>query len=81
MGIGIVGDTQEDITPFQRQVFEAEKARQQREKQKQMDQMKSGNGRSINQLNNSGQHPHAETETVRFVNDGDRSNDDTLEVF
>lgn len=80
MGIGIIGDTQEEITPFQRQIFEAEKARQAEKKQEKMDQAKGGNGRKRNSAPNAGGPTSSRSETVRYESDGD-GDDETLDVI
>lgn len=80
MGIGIVGDTQEEITPFQRQVFEAEKRRQAEEKEKRMEKAKGGSGRKRNSAPNAGGPTSSRSETVRYESEGERD-DDTLDVI
>lgn len=78
MGIGIVGDTQEEITPFQRQVFEAEKARRAEKKQEKMNEAKGGGGRKKNSAPNAGGPTSSRSETVRYESDGDHSGDDDV---
>lgn len=63
--------TQLDLTPFQRQVFEAEFARQAREQEKRREEMRpgtasSGSGRTLN--SRGSQTPESRSETVRYVN-------------
>lgn len=80
MGIGIVGDTQLDITPFQRQVFDAQKNLEAREKEKQMNQAQGGGGRRKNQM--AGQSPTASrSETVRYNSEDKREDEEVLEVI
>lgn len=79
MGIGIVGDNQCEITPFQRQVFDAQKSLEAKEKKKKMNEAQSGGGRQRNQM--AGQSPTASrSETVRYNSEGERD-DDVLEVI
>ena len=85
MGIGIVGEDQTDITPFQRQVFEAEKIRQNREKEKKRQEVQNGSmgGRRKNAAGGSSQSPtSSRSETIRYESEGTQSDDeDVLEVF
>lgn len=87
LGLDFVGDSQLDITPFQRQMFEAEKAREAEAKEEKMEQARNGDGggggRTPNSMNN--QSPPAssgrgQSETVRYLNDGE-GDEDTLEVI
>lgn len=79
MGIGIIGDDQTQITPFQRQVFEAQKKLESEEKEKKVNQAQGGGGRQKNQM--AGQNPTASrSETVRYNSEGERE-DDVLEVI
>lgn len=84
MGLGIVGDDQTDITPFQRQVFEAEKARRAEEKEKKMEQSRSGGSTPRkNGLSSSGGSGNggSHSETVRYTNDGSESSDNAVEFI
>lgn len=81
MGIGIVGDTQEEITPFQRQVFEAEKVRQADAKEEKQNQARGGGGRKRNSAPNAGGPTSSRSETVRYESDGDHGDNEVLEVI
>lgn len=78
MGIGIVGEDQTTITPFQRQVFEAEEARKAEKKQEKMQDAKGGGGRKRNSMSNGP--TESRSETVRYESEGERD-DDVLEVI
>jgi len=84
MGIGIIGDNQTEITPFQRQVFEAEKAREARAKEERMNEVQDGSaggGRKRNAMGGSGGGPtSSRSETVRYESEGERD-DEVLEVI
>jgi sRNA-binding protein len=79
--LDFVGESQLDITPFQRQMIEAEKARQAEQKKEQQEKARNagggGGGRTPNSMNS--QSPagssHSNSETVRYINenDGDES--------
>jgi len=75
MGIGIIGDDQTQITPFQRQVFEAEKAREAREKEKAREEAQNGGSSGGRRKNGM-----SREETVRYESQGERE-DDVLEVI
>jgi hypothetical protein len=82
MGIGIVGDTQETITPFQRQVFEAEQSRRAEAKEEKLDQAQSGGGgRRQNSMAGGTGPTTSRSETIRYETDGERDDDDVLEVI
>ena len=87
LGLDFVGNDQLEITPFQRQVFEAEKSRQTREKEKKMEEARNGaggagGGRTPNSLNNQSPpgagagNSSGQTETIRYVNEGDSTDSD-----
>jgi len=81
MGIGIIGEDQTQITPFQRQVFEAEQVRKAKAKQEQMEEARGGgvsSGRQRNQMAGSG-NTSSTSETVRYESGGEA--EDTLDVF
>lgn len=84
LGLDFVGDSQMDITPFQRQVYEAEQARKARAKQEQMpnDMGGGGGGRTPNSRNNQspGDSDLSRSETVRYVNESPDGDDETLTV-
>lgn len=80
MGIGIVGDDQTQITPFQRQVFEAEKLREAEEKERQREQARNGNGRKKNQMAGAGGKPtSSRSETIRYKNKRESGDNDLME--
>lgn len=84
MGIEVVGNDQTEITPLQRQVFDAEQARKAEKKQERMEQAQSGGaggGRKKNQM--AGNSPtSSRSETVRYKSGGSREDeDDVLEVI
>ena len=85
LGLSFVGDSQLEITPFQRQMFEAEKARQAEAQEEKMSQARGGSSRRKNSMNS--QSPPAssgrsQSETVRYINNGDDDGDDnTLSVI
>lgn len=83
MGIGIIGEDQTQIIPFQRQVFEAEKAREARAKEEKMQEAKGGSGgrRKNSMSGSSGGATGSRSETVRYESEEKRKDDDTLEVF
>lgn len=87
LGLDFVGSSQSDITPFQRQMFEAEKARQAEAKQDQMEQARGGNeggGRTPNSMNTQsppGDSDLSRSETVRYINESDGEDEDTLSVI
>lgn len=82
MGIGIIGEDQTQITPFQRQVFEAEQARKAKAKEERMEEARGGDvgaGRQKNQMAGSG-NTASSSETVRYESEG-KVDDDALDVF
>lgn len=89
LGLDFVGESQLDITPFQRQMFEAEKARQAEEQEERMEQAQSGGeggGRTPNSMNNQsppGDSELSRSETVRYLNESDEESgdEDTLSVI
>ncbi len=80
MGIGIVGEDQTEITPFQRQVFEAEEARKARKKEEKMNEAQGGGGRKRNSAAGAGSPTSSRSETVRYESSGEKD-DDTLDVI
>lgn len=80
MGIGIIGDDQTEITPFQRQVFEAEKAREARAKEEKMNETKGG-GAGGRPRNSAGGATESRSETVRYESNGEREDDDDVLEF
>lgn len=85
LGADFVGtDSQLDLTPFQRQMFEAEKARQAEAQEEKMSQARGGSSRRQNSMNS--QSPPASSgksrsETVRYINEGDDNDEETLSVI
>jgi hypothetical protein len=77
------------MTPFQRQIFEAEKVREHREQQKKMEAARSGNmgggGRTPNAAHqnvpSSPGSRRSQSETVRYVNDGSDENPEANVTF
>jgi len=63
-------------------VFEAQRRLEAEKKQEQMNQAKSGGGSGRRRNQMGGQSPTASrTETVRYNSEGDRNDDDVLEVI
>ncbi|UBF21387.1 tail assembly chaperone [Halorubrum virus HRTV-21] len=88
IGAGFVGsDDQLELTPFQRQVFEAEKVREHREQEKKMEAAQNGNmgggGRTPNAAhpNVGGHGRRSRSETVRYVNDSSEENPEANVTF
>lgn len=91
LGLDFVGDSQLDITPFQRQMFEAEKAREAEAKEEKMEEARGGGGGGGRQMNSmNGQSPPggsselSQSETVRYINEDegeDGGGGDTLSVI
>ncbi|QRD99649.1 putative tail assembly chaperone protein [Halorubrum virus VOLN27B] len=75
------------MTPFQRQVFEAEKVREHREQEKQMEAAQNGNlgggGRTPNAAHPSvpSGNSRSRRETVRYVNDSPEENPEANVTF
>ncbi|AGM10770.1 tail assembly chaperone [Halorubrum tailed phage 8] len=76
------------MTPFQRQVFEAEKVREHREQEKQMEAARSGQmgggGRTPNAAHPSvpsSGNSRSRRETVRYVNDSSDENPEANVTF
>lgn len=85
LGADFVGTgSQLNLTPFQRQMFEAEKARQAEAQEEKMSQARGGSSRRQNSMNS--QSPPASSgksrsETVRYINEGDDNDEETLSVI
>ncbi|QIR31064.1 putative tail assembly chaperone protein [Halorubrum virus Hardycor2] len=77
------------MTPFQRQVFEAEKIRENREQEKKMEAAQNGylggGGRTPNAAHPSvgggGRGRRSRSETVRYVNDSSEENPEANVTF
>ncbi|QIR31189.1 tail assembly chaperone [Halorubrum virus Serpecor1] len=76
------------MTPFQRQVFEAEKVREHREQEQQMEAARAGKmgggGRTPNaahQSVSSAGNTRSRSETVRYVNDSSDENPEANVTF
>ena len=86
LGLDFVGNDQLDITPFQRQMFEAEKAREAEAQEEKMEQARSGGdaGRTPNSMNNQsppgGSSGLSQSETIRYVNENE-GDEETLSVI
>ena len=76
MGIPIIGDTQAELIPFQRQMYESHKKLEAEEKQNATNQSQSGGGRRRNQAAGAGK---SRSETVRYKSEGEA--DDTVDVI
>ncbi|UBF22041.1 tail assembly chaperone [Halorubrum virus HRTV-15] len=89
VGAGFVGcDSQLEMTPFQRQVFEAEKVREHQEQERQMEAARGGNmgggGRTPNAAHPSvpsSGNKRSRRETVRYVNDSPDENPEANVTF
>ncbi|AAO61380.1 putative tail assembly chaperone protein [Halophage HF1] len=76
------------MTPFQRQIFEAEKVRESREQEKKMEAAQNGDlgggGRTPNSAHPSvggGNGRRSRSETVRYVNDSSEENPEANVTF
>lgn len=80
MGIPIVGDTQGELIPFQRQMYEAQKKLEAEKKEEMQNQAKGGGGRRRNQAAGAGGPTASRSETVRYKSEGG-GDEDTLDVI
>ena len=76
MGIPITGDTQSELIPFQRQMYEAQKKLEAEKQEEARNQGQSSGGRRRNQAAGAGK---SRSETVRYKSEGEA--DDTVDVI